>query len=214
MNEMTVEFLDEIFAQAKELSEKDHHHAHVVELLEVYIKVRPDHARAWALYGEALKDLGRNKEGLQALTAAYELAPETYKAYVAMQIGVLLKDFQSPKDASPWFEIGCKYSDADSGWPWILRGSNLISLGEFETAIACFETALRGDHAIKDEAYFNLGLAYRALGTYEQAINCFKSALQITPDYEEAISALAGIVSLADTLKLSLELRKFYGEIH
>ncbi len=110
-----------------------------------------------------------------------------------MQIAVLLKDFQSPEDACPWFEIGCKYSGIDSGWPWILRGSNLISLGEFETAITCFETALRGDHALKDEAYFNLGLAYRASGTYEQAISCFKSALQITPDYEEALSALAGI---------------------
>lgn len=88
-----------------------------------------------------------------------------------------------------------------------------MSLGEFETAITCFETALR-DHALKDEAYLNLGLAYRALGTYEQAISYFKNALQITPDYGEAIGALEGIVNLEDTLKLSLELRKAYGEIH
>lgn len=214
MNEVTVELLDEIFTRAKDLSERDNHQVQVVELLEIYIKLRSDHARAWALYGEALKDLGRCKEGLHALTTAYELAPEIYKAYVAMQIAMLLKDFQSPKDACPWFEIGCKYSGVDSGWPWILRGVNFISLNEYENAITCFETALRGDHALKDEAYFNLGLAYRALGIYEQAISCFKNALQITPDYEDAINVLEGIVNLADTLKLSLELRKAYGEIH
>ncbi|MES2037729.1 MAG: hypothetical protein V4495_07825 [Pseudomonadota bacterium] len=79
MSKFKVEFLDGIFAQAKELAEKDHHQVHVVELLEIYVKLRPDHARAWVLYGEALKNLGRNKEGLQALTIAYELAPKPIK---------------------------------------------------------------------------------------------------------------------------------------
>ncbi len=82
MKEITVECFDEIFAQAKELAEKDHHQVHVVDLLEIYVKFRPDHARAWALYGEALKDLGRNKEGLQALTIAYELAPDANRSAV------------------------------------------------------------------------------------------------------------------------------------
>ncbi|BBB67698.1 hypothetical protein UNDYM_3445 [Undibacterium sp. YM2] len=211
---MTSELLDEIYKRAEDLSKTDLHPSHVVELLEVYVKSRPQHGRAWSLYGAALKDLSRNKESLQALITAYKLAPETYKGFVAMQIAVLVQDFQSPKEALPWFETGCKHADIDHGWPWILKGANLMYMEEFDAAISCFEIALREDHHLKDESYFNLGLAYRAQGRYEQAIDSFKSALQINPAYEEAINALAGMDNLPDTFRLIAEYRKNYGEIH
>ena len=39
-----------------------------------------------------------------------------------------------------------------------------------------------------DEAYLNLGLVLRAQERYTEALECFKKALELTPDYELAIT--------------------------
>ncbi|MFZ6769232.1 tetratricopeptide repeat protein [Undibacterium sp. Di26W] len=214
MNEIALELLDEIFSRAEDESKICGHEIHVVELLQSYLISRPEHARAWALYGEALRELGRNKDSLIALSRAYELASDTYKGHIAMQIAVLARDFQSPAEAKKWFEIGIKHLGNEFGWPWIICGSNLVALGEFAAAIICFETTINNNHEEKDEAYFNLGLVYRALERYEQAITCFENAIQITPNYDEAKSALDGMRNISKTLNLTLKLRKTLGQIH
>ena len=214
MNKIRLDLLDKIFRRAEEESEVSGHEVHVAELLQIYLMHKVEDARAWAMYGIALRELGRHNEGLSALTKAYELTPETHQGFIAMQIGVLIKDYRSPKEASAWFEIGTKYLGPSSGWPWVIRGENLVSMGEFDAAIACFKTAQSGEHDQKDEALFNLGLVYRAVGDYEKAVLCLERAIQITPNYEDAIKALEGLKGLNETLKLTLELRKNDNLIH
>ncbi|MBC3919514.1 tetratricopeptide repeat protein [Undibacterium sp. CY18W] len=148
------------------------------------------------------------------MNTAYELASDAHKGHVAMQIAVLVKDFQSSLEAKKWFEIGTTHLGNDFGWPWIISGSNLVSLGEFEAAITCFETALNGNHEEKDEAYFNLGLVYRALERYELASICFEKAIQITPNYDDAINALDGMRHIGETLKSTLKLKSIAGQVH
>ncbi|MFZ6742792.1 tetratricopeptide repeat protein [Undibacterium sp. JH2W] len=214
MKKIDLKLLDEIFHRAEVASEISGHEAHVVELLEIYLACKAEHARAWGLYGVALRELGRHKDGLAALTRAYELAPENYKGYIAMQIAVLIKEYRSPGEALAWFEMGCTYLGAESGWPWVLRGENLVCLGEFDEAITCFETAQLGEHNHKDEALYNLGLAYRAKGDYRKASICFEEAIQITPNYELAINALNGMKKLDEALKLALAMRKIIHKVH
>jgi tetratricopeptide (TPR) repeat protein len=204
VNQTNSEILDKIFRRAEEASEVEGRDVHVVELLESYVVSRPHHARAWSLYGNALRELGRNGESLDALKKAYQLAAEGYKGFVAMHIAILIKDFRSPNEARKWFDIGTKIIGTAEGWPWILRGANLSVLGEFDAAIACFETVIENNHPEKDEALLNLGLVYRALGKYDQATLALKRALELNPNYNDAriaLDSLAGISEVRELLK-------------
>jgi tetratricopeptide (TPR) repeat protein len=78
--------LDEIYRIAKNESERDGREPHVVELLEHYVKHRPEHAKAWMMYGDALRVLGRKDESLFALMRAYELAQA--RAYLKSALSV------------------------------------------------------------------------------------------------------------------------------
>lgn len=198
--------LDEIFRIADKESANDGREAHVAELLSRYVEFRPEHAKAWMLYGDALRVLGRKGESLLALTRAFELASQENKGYVAVRIAMLLEKHSSPLEAKEWYETATNSIGSDEGWMWILRGANLSTLGEFPEAIECFETVVMQRADEKDEALLNLGLVARALGNYEKAREHFRAALAVSPNYKDAKSALLGLDGMPETLELVKEL--------
>ena len=199
--------LDKIFRAAKKESEILGREAHVAELLGPYLKMRPKHAKAWMLFGDALRVLGRNAESLPALTLAFEMAPPEYKAYVAVQIAMLLEKHVSPKDAKHWYMLATEIENASAGWLWILRGANFSALGEYADAIACFETVVTRQAEETDEALLNLGLVYRAMGDYEKAMDFFNKALSLNPNYPEALEAAEGLAGISSTLDLVRDIK-------
>jgi tetratricopeptide (TPR) repeat protein len=44
-----------------------------------------------------------------------------------------------------------------------------------------------------DEAHLNLGLVLRSRERYREALECFERALELSPDYESALIAMADI---------------------
>ena len=194
--------LDEIYRIAKQESDKDGREAHVVELLGYYVKFRPKNARAWMLYGDALRVLGRRDDALIALTRAFDMAPQEYKGYIAVSMAMLVEKHISPHEAESWYKMATDTLDPEVGWPWIFRGANLALLGKFQEAIICFEAVANGPADEKDEALLNLGLVYRAMGEYAKAGDCFLQALAVRPSYEEAKNALRGLEGISETFKL------------
>jgi tetratricopeptide (TPR) repeat protein len=194
--------LDEIYRIAKQESDQEGREVHVVELLSYYIKLRPEDAKAWMLYGDALRVLGRRDEAHIALTRAFDMAPQEYKGYIASRIAMLAEKHMSPREAEGWYRVATDALGSEVSWPWILRGANLSLLGKFQEAIACFDVVANGDADEKDEALLNLGLVYRAMGEYAKAEEYFLQALAIRSDYEEAQNALLGLKDISETFKL------------
>lgn len=194
--------LDEIYRIAKQESDKDGREVHVAELLGYYIKFRPEDAKAWMLYGDALRVLGRRDDALMALTQAFEMAPQEHKGYIAARIALLVEKHMSPREAEGWYRVATDALGSEVSWPWILRGANLSLLGKFQEAIVCFEVVAKGSADGKDEALLNLGLVHCAMGEYAKAEEYFLRALAIRPDYEEARNALLGLDGISETFKL------------
>jgi tetratricopeptide (TPR) repeat protein len=210
MTDQNDELLDEIYRVAKKEADKEDHEAHVVELLSCYVKFRPEDAKAWMLYGDALRILGRKEDALLALTQAFDMAPQEKKGYAAVRMAMLLEKHISPREAKKWYKIATDILGTEVGWAWVFRGANLSVLGEFQDAIACFEVVAMGQANEKDEALLNLGLIHRAMGEYDKAMDFFRKAFVVNPGYKEARNAFLGLEKISNTFGL---IRKINGSM-
>ena len=67
------------------------------------------------------------------------------------------------------------------------RGETFEGLGEYERAIAAFDTAIAEDPHGAD-AYFHRGMTHYLQQDYSGAIRDFDSALRLKPDFDEAVA--------------------------
>ena len=72
---------------------------------------------------------------------------------------------------------------------------NLVYIHDFETAIMYFNKAISLDPKYTD-AYFNRGYSYELAGDSENARKDYLKALEITPNYERAVTGLNRLDSL------------------
>ena len=89
--------LTEIYSLINEYRDQTDHWAHVVELMDEFLKWRSDSPNSWRIYGEALKNIGRNQEAIQAFNKALELSQDNKdnKILIFYHLGELHKDFSS-----------------------------------------------------------------------------------------------------------------------
>ncbi len=128
-------------------------------------------------YKNALADYDRATELLDNFAHAYH-----NKALVHSLIGnyeQALTNFQKAVELDP--DFGYR---AHGG-----RGSVYYEMGEYETALAEFNTALSYDSS-KSGVFFLRGETYMALADIEAAIADYETALTISPDYVDALHAL------------------------
>jgi len=193
-------YLDEIFSLSDKEAENDHRATHVVELLQPYLQLRPNHGQAWFLYGECLRIVGRSQEAMDALLKALEFAPEKIKSNIFGRIGFLCRQHISPLEAEKWFKQATEKPQKPIGWAWILRGANLTIMGEYEKALDCYQEALNLEDIDRDEVFLNMGLVLRAMKRYNEAILAFQEALKLNPTYQEAQWNLEGLLDIEETL--------------
>jgi len=194
-------YLNEIFSLADIEADNEHRAIHVVELLQPYLQLRPNHGQAWFIYGECLRIVGRSDEAMDALLKALELAPEQTKSNIFGRIGFLCRQHNSPREAEKWFKQATENSKKPLGWSWILRGANLAIMGEYEKALDCYQEALDFEDIDRDEVFLNKGLVLRALKKYHEAKLAFQEALKVNPTYQEAQSNLEGLLDIEETLQ-------------
>jgi tetratricopeptide (TPR) repeat protein len=191
--------LNELFLRAKTLSDMPDTDVHVVELLSVYVRFVPERGIAWFHLGDALRNIGRFKEGEEALLKAVSLAPDRSRFTVYARLGMLAAKRSSPSDAERWYllataEPGCP------GWMWCLRGANLARLEAYGLANACLESALKADDVDKEEVFLNLALVARAQRQYREARSFLEAALAIDANYDDAKAVLQSLSGIEETI--------------
>jgi len=100
------------------------------------------------------------------------------------------------KTAENWYMRATKL-DQDTAWLWILRGENLVKMGQYDLGIECLMNVVSRNLEDADEAYLNIGLAWMARGDYLKGIDAAEKALQINNTYKEAIELLDRLKKVA-----------------
>jgi tetratricopeptide (TPR) repeat protein len=190
--------LNDLFLKAKALSDMPDTDVHIVELLSVYVRFVSENGFAWFLLGDALRNIGRFKEGEEALLKAVSLAPDESKFAVYARLGMLAAKRSSPSDAEEWYRLatvepGCP------GWMWCLRGANLARLEAYRLANTCLEAALKADDVDREEVFLNLALDARAQRQYQEARAFLEAALAIDANYEDARTVLQSLSDIEET---------------
>jgi tetratricopeptide (TPR) repeat protein len=186
--------LDQLFYSAS-LAYDQNRFAATAELLSPYLRHRPGHGYAWFLYGDALRAMGLVHEAERALVRAQDLCPK--QPWPRVRLGMIKEQLGHRESAEVDFAAAAKSAEvARAGWFWVIRGTNLAAMGQFQQAEACHRKALRCKDADAGEAYLNLGYVLRAQGRYMEAVDAFEACLRAAPgnaDAGEAIDTLAGV---------------------
>ena len=204
MDDTEISF-DSIYCIAEESWKGREQEAHATELLKYYLQWCPNRAKAWMIYGDSLRVIGRSDEAYSALTKAYDKCREKEHAgegQVASSIASLIEQYKSPEEAKKWYQIAADAFGNCVGWIWVMRGINLAILSEFEESAKCFKTVIQSQTEERDEAFVYLGRVYRAMGRYKEAIDCFQQALAINALHKEAKGMLIGIEGINETLNM------------
>lgn len=194
--------LDELLKKGKLAWDEDRDAA-AAELLSRYLMHRPADAFAWFVYGDALRVIGLAYEAERALLRAHDLAPTRWQC--VLQLAMLKQEAGEHASAEAYFRELCEDADAmRQGYIWIMRGANLTHLNQLDDALTCHRRALAAaENASRDEALLNIGLILRAKGQYAEARDAFCQALAITPEYEEAQSALNSLTGIDEAVSLA-----------
>ncbi len=193
--------LDQLFYSATLAYDQDHFAA-TAELLSPYLQHRPGHGYAWFLYGDALRAMGLVHEAERALLRSQELCPN--QPWPRVRLGMLKEQQGHRESAEQDFAAAAKDKDVRrAGWFWVIRGTNLASMGQFSQAEACHRKALRCADADAGEAYLNLGYVLRAQGRYVEAVDAFESCLRASPDNADAGAAMGTLVGVREAATLA-----------
>ncbi len=198
--------LDQIFHLAHDAFYKDGYEVYIVEILDPYLKKRPEHGQAWLLYGDSLRVIGRSSEAMPVLLKALEMAPEKEKSSIYGKIAFLCQKYRSPTEAEKWYDSATNCEIEAIDWLWMFKGANLAVLEKYEDSLKCFNKIISIKNSeLTDEAYLNIGLVFRAMGKYEDSAEALGKALELNPDYEEAKLALDGLLALKNAKDLILD---------
>jgi tetratricopeptide (TPR) repeat protein len=193
---------DELFERARALEDVPGNDTHIIELLSIYVRFVPDNGQAWYHLGDALRVVGRFKEGEDALLKAVALAPDSVKHTVFARLGMIAGKRSSPSEAEKWFRMATA-ATVCAGWVWTLRGANLLRLEDYALAKTCLETAAASDDVVEEEVFLNLALVARAQRQYAEARKLLQRALAKDANYADAKAVLASLSDIENTVELA-----------
>ena len=171
------------------------------ELLESYVARRPRHGQAWWWLGMALRNVGRTVVARKALLIALRLSRKR-RGIVALQLASLYHARGKRARAEKWFARAASARDVRyRDCVRVLRGGNFAVWEKFDQAAACHREAIELHDRNEDEAHLNMGYVLRAQRDYVGAEGEFREALTISPDYPEALSALASLEGVEGALE-------------
>jgi tetratricopeptide (TPR) repeat protein len=132
---------------------------HIIVLLSEYVEREPQDVMAALRYGDALREVGRQREAIRILTRAFERATKSsLKVLLAIRIAMAFERADA-NEAEAWYSRAAELDEDMAGWAWVLRGANLANLERFNAAIdwchrggqhatdaRCDPVHLRGDY--------------------------------------------------------------------
>jgi tetratricopeptide (TPR) repeat protein len=183
-----------------------------VELLELYVRHRPDHALARYLLGKALRELGRHEESVVELRASSELDAEDDDEHddtILVHLALSLNEAGRWDEAEQVYAEACDVPDnAELGYVWSLRAANLMQLERWDEAAKYLIHAQRLPECDQDEAGLLLGKVCIAQQRYDQAKVCLQKVRDRDPEDSEAATLLESLEWVRRNASLIDELRR------
>jgi tetratricopeptide (TPR) repeat protein len=199
----------------KQLAERaydENRMAAVVELLPQFLDFFPNDSRAWFLYGDAQRVLGRKGAAAVSLRNAEKSCPPEHKWAVQGRLGLLFHDKGDFAAAERWFCRALESDEAqETSWLWVFRGANFSVQELLEEAEQCYRRAIVVNEQ-DDEAYLNLAMVCRSQGKYEQAKSAAETALALCPDYPAATEVVRSLEGVDESRRLVATLRRIGSE--
>jgi len=132
--------------------------------------------------GNALYDLGKHEEAINAYNKAIELNPKLASAWYNKGVALTNqgKDDEAIVAYDKAIEIDPKHASA-----WYNKGNALYNIGKYEEAIIAYDKAIEIGPQLAD-AWNNKGIALTNLEKYDDAIVAYNKAIEIDPNLASA----------------------------
>ena len=157
------------------------------ELAIAYTKKYSDDFFGWIALADVFVHFARYEDARKALRKAQKLAPAKWQYLICVQWGHFEKERNDLKSAERWYRRAAKHRPTTS--TLIFLGAVLAKQGRFSEAKKCHRRAVALATDSVEEAYFNLGLIFRAECKYEKALQFFERAIRIDRNYVDAKTA-------------------------
>jgi protein O-mannosyl-transferase len=179
---------------------------YLLNALRLHPHEDPDSGQIHETYARALFQLGRTREGVEELEAAFAAGRRP-----PVLIDKLRNSYKQTKDQDKLLAFDAELTDLFPGNPAYHNnyGLTLIQAGQAPAAIQQFQRAIELDH-MNAEAFNNLGAVYYRLGLAKgpesgqgdirQAVGCYQQALKCNPDFAEAHYNLGGLLYQMDAI--------------
>jgi tetratricopeptide (TPR) repeat protein len=169
-------------------------------LARLYSNKYPDEAFGWYATGRAFLAMARYREAATMFGRARKVAKEDEVAYVCLQFGNLYDEKGDLARAEKWYQkaVQCNISNPRN---FVFLGACLAAQGKYAEAKEAHRAAISKKADTTDEAYYNLGMIFRAEENYDSALECFAKAAELDPIDVKYKRALQDIVDFAKLQK-------------
>jgi tetratricopeptide (TPR) repeat protein len=157
------------------------------ELAIEYTKKYPDNVAGWIALADGFVHFARYEDARKALRKAQKLVTAKRLPDIYVQWGHFENERNDLKKAEYWYRRAVKLKTTTR--TLIFLGAVLAKRGRFSEAKDCHRQAVILATDPPDEAYYNLGLIFRAERKYEKALECFERAIRIDRKYVHAKTA-------------------------
>lgn len=153
-------------------------------------EVNPDHYEAYMELGNLSAYQG-NPLALEYFRTALEIKPKSAEALYSL--GMFLQAGEKFEEAIGVYRQLIETDPSNFLGYYNTGYLNLTEFGEYEIALAYFDTVLTLDPTYID-AMYNRGVCFEEMNEVEQAINVYKNILVIYPDYTLAAKGLSRLL--------------------
>jgi tetratricopeptide (TPR) repeat protein len=174
-------------------------HAYALEISRDLLRRFPDYEIGWLLQGVVLYELARYDESQKTLRRALQIIPDQVLDHGYVHLGHLCKNRGEYEDAERNYRKAIELAPDNAG-RYVFLGALLATKGEFGASEKVHRDGTRCLQGRIDEAYLNLGYVLRAQERYKEALECFNKALELTPDYDRALTAKRDMAKVIEYL--------------
>ncbi|MBV9571858.1 MAG: sulfotransferase [Alphaproteobacteria bacterium] len=158
-------------------------------LLRGYLKEHPTDVAAIRMLAETGARLGRLEDAEKLFARCVQLAPGFVEA--RHQYAIVLQRHSKAAEALPHVELLLKRDSRSANYR-ALKAAILGRLGEYEKAVACYQSLLK-DFPSQPKAWMSYGHTLKTLGKVDEAIAAYRKSIELMPNLGEAYWSLANL---------------------
>ena len=179
--------------EAIEAAYENKHAATTVHMASLWLADHPDDLAAICWYVDMLYQMTRFDEAVAILKSAIDRFEANFPRHcLYSKMGALERYRGNFSEAEMWYRRAIK-KQPDSAYGYVFLGAVQARQGRLKEAEATHREGTQCTEGAVDEAFHNLGLVLRGQGRLEEAANCFRAAIELDPEYQPAIEALADV---------------------